>query len=439
MGKLAVLGLLVLLAGSTAAEVEVGQGVELFQYEQDARVNFTQENNFSAVGAWSATSFLETSNFTAMPENSLAIDMDFYSPGAGRQDFVTNFSASGTSQQVEFNLSDLPDTEFYEAFETGTDNRIKIGYTDPEGNFNFSESFSTKDITVLNYGEKGIEVNEITFNDTDPVEGSPVRVSVNLSNEGVVDSEAPNTTLDAETYDGSSWVQESFRDQDFTVGAGSYVLADFTWVAKPGPWNFRVVADPGDDIKETDESNNRNSTILNVSSYKVFYGGTDLKLELGADSANVKSWKPAVSQGNVFFADADSDFYFSNLEPVGANNFTDVDEQLNLTGHNDSVSEVWDPDSDGAAESTKEYSISGQNLTVPVANSTSDGTWKTGILYDTMDGKPYSGSEDLVFVTEIQDSAEGKHGIYDYEIRVPFSLRSVESGVDRVNIYTEIK
>ncbi|MDY6774347.1 MAG: hypothetical protein SVS85_04050, partial [Candidatus Nanohaloarchaea archaeon] len=169
------------------------------------------------------------------------------------------------------------------------------------------------------------------------------------------------------------------------------------------------------------------------------YGGTDLKLKLGVGDRELKLWNPSVSEGNLFFADADSEFFFEDLEPLGSNNFSEVDEALNMTGHNDSVSEVWDPDGDGVAESTKTFSIAGSSKTVPVVNSTSDGTWKTGIMFDSADGEVYTGSEDLVFVTEIQDSVEGKYGIYDYEARVPSALESLKQGVDAVKVYTEIR
>lgn len=430
----------VFFASLVSGTVEVGPGLEIVQPGQGSDLNFSQKNNFSFIGARYRNTEFEDSNFTVSPENLVDVGIDFYTPGAGRQEYVSKFTASSeSSQEVNFSVGNLPSDDFYEAFETGTEDRIFIGYTDSQDRFNFSDVLSSKDISVFNYGEKGVRIKEITFNSSDPIEGDTVKISANLSNEGKVDSESPNVTVTAETYNGSKWIQKDFRDNVFTVSTDSWKKANFTWEAKPGPWRFTTTADPENEIKETDETNNQNSTIYEVPSHEVFYGGTDLKLKLGSGDSNIHLWNPSISRGNIYFADSDASFYFSDLEPLGDGDFLDADNALDLNGHNDSVKALWDSDSDGSPDQLKTFSVGNREVDIPVINSTSDGSFKTGILYDSADGNGFDGSQDLVFITEIQDSVEGKYGIYDYESKVPATLRNQTGSTESIEVYTEIR
>jgi len=81
---------------------------------------------------------------------------------------------------------------------------------------------------------------------------------------------------------------------------------------------------------------------------------------------------------------------------------------------------------------------------VPVVNSTNTSSFKTGILWDLADDNSgnlqfdTTDAEDLVFVTNINVSTQGKYGVYDYEIRIPAELRSYKGFEDKVVFYTEI-
>jgi hypothetical protein len=109
-----------------------------------------------------------------------------------------------------------------------------------------------------------------------------------------------------------------------------------------------------------------------------------------------------------------------------------------MLGHNDSVQEVWDPNGDGSADQTRNWTLAGLEMEVPVADSTSAGTFKTGILFDSSVNSSFSGAEDLVFVTKLRPGTSGKFGRYDYEARIPFGLRDLKPGSDRVRIYEEV-
>ena len=92
-----------------------------------------------------------------------------------------------------------------------------------------------------------------------------------------------------------------------------------------------------------------------------------------------------------------------------------------------------------------------QNLTVfqkdindiPVINSSSNGNFKTGLLWDTSDSADaeYDSieNEDVVFVTEINRGAIGQYGAYDYEIDIPAKLRDYNDGdVSLVYLYYDL-
>ncbi|MCD4739915.1 hypothetical protein K8R43_01835, partial [archaeon] len=76
---------------------------------------------------------------------------------------------------------------------------------------------------------------------------------------------------------------------------------------------------------------------------------------------------------------------------------------------------------------------------VPVVDSTNNTNFTTGILWDSGDGgAEYNGSQDLVFVTEINANATGAYGTYDYELRLPSGLKKLVSGSDLVELYVEL-
>jgi hypothetical protein len=778
--KFSVILLIVFFAGSPLAAVEIGPGLRIFQFEQGSNVNFSQSQNFSQLGVRSQLTDFGNSNFSVEPESSASAELDFYKPFADRQDFLTNFTArSSPSQEVNFSLSNLPSDDFYEAFFSNNDTRVFIGFTDQLSRFNFSTTLLNANLSVFNYGEKGVAIDNITFNDSEPVEGGTLGIEEEIFNEGVVDDEAVNKTLTISTYNGSGWQQEQFRSEDLAVpventeteqsftarfkgsftnttqyrngggqlglgyqngtsgdnlvsflrldtgtpedysgedlsvsksgggllsnngilstnsyrfdgnnfvevnnrpefsqdnitvsvwvnktGSGIYnnkgvtgkwgstnsfvlwtsadnsefkpqfsvvtsdgrsdaktgsvldpglhhlvgvfngssnlfvdgqrvasgsevtgtiqssseslVLGSYTdetgrftinseldelrvlneslsqeeveelflngkitgnyttkeidnneltkwyrvnldanipdqteleaefraldsngnvvdtdsfnveggdnyynvsvqdsygaelylngssenvtkswevnqlqvisggpyvdpWEVKPGPFRFNVSLDPNDEVKETDETNNNASEILNVDSYQVFYGGSDSSKIIGNGSRDIYRWDPQQDQGLLFFSDVDSNFEYSNLEPVNGSDLIELDNALKLRGHNDSTQELWDRDGDGEIDRTESWEVGDRTVQVPVTNSTENSPFDTGILYDSGDGTPYIGSQDLVFVTKLDPDTTGSFGTYDYEARIPFSLRELRAEDDLVDIDLQLE
>jgi hypothetical protein len=421
--------------------VEFGKYVSMFQYEQDSNISFSDSQNYSSLNVRPSETDFGDSNLTVSPEGSADVELDFYDALAGRQDFVSNFTASTDSDQsVNFSISDLPSKDFYEAFFSGSGDRIFIGYADElDDSFEFSASVLNEAISVFNYGEKGVEARGIEFNSTDPVEGNSLKVKTNISNEGKVDSESPGINLTVETFNGTEWVLKENISGSASVPPSGSVFGNLTWMVEPGPWRFNSSLDPEDSIKETNESNNNYSQLLDVDSYQIFYGGSDSNLTLGAEEREIYRWIPDQDRGNIYFYDTDSEITFANLEPIEGSDLDVVDDELKLKGHNDSVRSLWDHDDDGNIDRFRTMNVGGRSLGVPVTNSSENSDFDTGILYDSGDGTAYDGSQDLVFVTEMEPSSQGSFGTYDYEIRVPFSLRELKPGTDLVEFTTELR
>jgi hypothetical protein len=74
-------------------------------------------------------------------------------------------------------------------------------------------------------------------------------------------------------------------------------------------------------------------------------------------------------------------------------------------------------------------------------NSTIEGNFTTGILWDTQDStNSYyddTDGEDLVFVTSIGER-QGEYGTEHYVIKIPSRLKLYKSGEETVTFYYEI-
>ena len=287
------------------------------------------------------------------------------------------------------------------------------------------------------------EVKEILFNTTSPIENNPIKVTVNVTNNGG-SSSFVNVSLNVSIWNGSSWLIDVSYKKEIYVASNSFNLTNFTWYAKPGYYNFTAFADPEDLISESNETNNINSTNYNVSAWTIFYGYVNGILTIADNYGNnFTIWVPQNLTGNIYFADYDSYFEMGNLAALnGTNDLKEADEALNMTGFNDSISNLYDKNNDGIPDSTDCFEIADNYVCeVPIINSTNNnsGNFVTGILWDKEDGTEYDGSQDLIFVTKINQNKQGSYGTYDYEIRVPAYLRKLKGSVERVKIYLEIK
>jgi len=139
------------------------------------------------------------------------------------------------------------------------------------------------------------------------------------------------------------------------------------------------------------------------------------------------------SKGSVYITDIDSTISWAKLYGLGrtisggiaTTDFSDIDSNLNMTGFNDSVYNVYT--TAGTPNNLSNYTVFSRTVYyVPDVESINNSNFWTGILWDSNDdcNAEYDTSEkeDLVFVSKINKNAAGAFGNYDYEIRVPSKL-----------------
>ncbi|RKY41342.1 MAG: hypothetical protein DRP85_06620, partial [Candidatus Makaraimicrobium thalassicum] len=289
-----------------------------------------------------------------------------------------------------------------------------------------------------------LKANQIVFNITNVIENQNVGVAVNISNSGGSDANNTVVQLNISLWNGTAWILQQTKEKQANITAYSYAWVNFTWIAKPGTYNFTVFADSTNIYSETNESNNINSTNYTVSAWKIFYGKVNSFIRISdAQGNNFSIWLPDTKQGNLYFSDYDSTYSMLDLAPLnGTNDLTEADNALNMTGFKDSITKLYDKNNDGSADSTKCFIIANEQVcNVPIINSTqnNNGNFITGIVWDKGDGgTEYNGTQDLIFITEINDNKVGGYGTYDYEIRVPAYLRALKPSTDQVTVYMEV-
>lgn len=228
------------------------------------------------------------------------------------------------------------------------------------------------------------------------------------------------------------------------------------WVAKQGTTHLYVVVDPPigtGTIVELLETNNFAFKEVVVYGYHTLYGNVsgNLTLEDSSGSA-LKKWLVSDALGsNIYVAATGSVIDFSALKALSrnttsgyvSNDFVDVDFLLNTTNLTDSVNRTYT--FNGNPKWRVNFSVNGiAVLDVPVVNSTNTSNFLTGIMWDTSDSVgdgqyDITDKEDLIFATKVNPNAQGKYGLYDYEIAVLANLRKYKSPGQTVDLYLEIR
>jgi len=290
----------------------------------------------------------------------------------------------------------------------------------------------------------------ITFSNESPKEGSNITINATIYDIGNSDDINVTTQFFLGDPDaGGTQMNGNFTD-NITQPAGNKPNATYSvnWtVTGPGPFNFYVVTNGS--IQESNASNNKANQILNVPAYNYFYGRTQNNLYL-ANSQN-KSLYYYIDltsvTGNIFVASQGENINFASLQALGinilnntaSNDFNETDAALNMTTYNDSIRALYTnlTDTPILTMNITIFKMSINN--VPVINSTNVSSFVTGILWDTSDGNTeYNGTQDLLFVTQINASKTGAYGTYDYEIKVPVNLKNYKTLSSDVNFYWEI-
>ena len=284
-----------------------------------------------------------------------------------------------------------------------------------------------------------LEASNISFNNSDPIEGQPVGVEFNVTNIGG-ENATVNVTLREETYNGSSWNFLSNTTKEEKFEASQITSVNFTVGPEAGPHRYTAFVDPNNSVQEKTESNNVNSSILDVPSYQLNYGSSNSALTLGSghEILSVTSSDP---RGTIFYADLQASYEVRDLRPLNeSGDLEEATEALNMQGHNDSISKVYDGDQDGLSDATTCMEIAGEEVCdVPVVNSTNTSNFQTGLLYDGGESDSFDGSQEVVFAAEIKDKMQGRYGVYNYEAKVPSLLSTQYDPTDFIDLRVELK
>jgi len=227
-----------------------------------------------------------------------------------------------------------------------------------------------------------------------------------------------------------------------TIAAGSFVVVNVTYITIIGNRTILVAADYLNNVTETNETNNNATAQLNVQSTTFFAGGlAGSNLTLDSALNQTKFNFGFNDAGGVYFFDIDASFNLTHLQALGRNrsgaiafnDFGDADFILGSQFFNDSVRVFWTGGDNGTANMTRTMEVSNNTIAnIPVINTTANGTFVTGILWDTNDDDDgefdTTDREDLVFVGNInvsQDAGFGDGLKSDYAVRVPSLVRAL--------------
>jgi len=286
---------------------------------------------------------------------------------------------------------------------------------------------STAELSVLS--------DDIILSDPDPPENFPVVINATVFNNGCADADSTLFGF----YDGDpddNGIQIN-GNRTASVPARGNVSVNVTWFAEIGTHNIFVEADVNDVFSEDNETNNVANKSIIVRGWQEFYGNVTLDRTLADQNIrNLSLWYNDTSlTGNIFMADTESDINWVSLSAIGknssgdntTNDFSDIDDLLNMTNFSDSVSNEFTTDG-STPRLTEGFFVHQFNITqVPIINSTNNTNFSTGILWDTSDDSNGEfdtiDKEDILFVAKVSKATQGTFGIYDYEIRIPVRLR----------------
>lgn len=315
-------------------------------------------------------------------------------------------------------------------------------------------AFAATNFTINLAGDLEITSANITFSDSNPIEGQEVTIFANVTNNG---NRTENSVVVQFWRGHPNSGTKINGDKTVRLGPLKANLTNVTWTAEIGTHNIFVVVDPPNgsgSIVEFNENNNIESTTIFISMWQIYYGNVTGQFLLGISSNNTFSnWTIGNNTGNIFVTDTDTTggINWLALKALGRNttgstnantinDFEEADNLLNTSNFSDSINNTYT--SGGSPFGTANFFIYETNVqAVPVANSSANFT--TGILWDSDDSSnsyyDESDSEDIVFVTRIKDRVLSLNGIADYEMHIPSRLKDYKDSTASVALYYEIQ
>jgi len=298
-----------------------------------------------------------------------------------------------------------------------------------------------------------ISSSHISFSNDTPVGTQLINISATIFNLG--SANATNVTAQFFLNRIDDPMYQIGVDQTFNLSAGSNSTINISWSVEPGLNFIFVQVDPplesNGSIYEGNESNNLANNSLYLTSWQWYYGTSSITVLLDTSSnLTISSWSNDTNKSyNLYVLDSDNSISWLGLKPIGknlsnnlsTNDFEEIDLKLNISGFNDSTQNIFSDN--GIPLHTTDMTLYNVNISgIPVTNNSAAGNFFTGILWDSSDTNPgeYNGSQDLVFITQRNKNSLGRFGTYDYEIRIPYTLKNyTQPNVDDlVSIYIEI-
>jgi len=298
--------------------------------------------------------------------------------------------------------------------------------------------------------EPDLFVDSMWFSQTNAIEGEPITINSTIVNYGCTGTNNFPTGF----YEGDPDSEgEQIENKTTSLSGLSNTTLSITWNAKIGPTNIFVYTDSNNSITEYNESNNKNNKTINIQSWQDFYGNiTAEKLISNYQFKNLTVWlNQSNLYGNIFIADRESNIDWTSIHAIGqtttgtdsSNDFSEIDSVLGMSGYEDSVYNKFT--NNGIPKETRNFTLYQEEISeVPVINTTKN-TFSTGILWDSSDdtgNNEYDSTdkEDLVFMSELNQSKTGKYGTYDYEITMPAKLREYnQTETNEVYLYYDLK
>lgn len=312
---------------------------------------------------------------------------------------------------------------------------------DSVNNLNYSETRTFN----FTYPDFFVNDSSIVLNDTEIQEGEAVLINATIDNIGYADG----VNVLVQFYQGNpfSGGTQFGNNQTVNIGWNDSLVVSEIYSPEVGLNEIYVVVDQYNEFTEFDENNNLANRNVSVGAWQFFYGDMNKESKFSlAGSGEIVTWNiTSFDEGSIFVADAESVVSWNDLTALGkslvggdtADDFSNVDTLLSMVGFEDSISNLYIGDENN-------FSVFGKIVDeVPVTNSTNNTNFVTGILWDGDDDSgdneyDVGDSEDLVFVTKLNENTQGAYGVYDYELRVPAKLREYSGAGSEVVFYVEV-
>lgn len=196
-------------------------------------------------------------------------------------------------------------------------------------------------------------------------------------------------------------------------------------------------------------NNTDNAEVTIINSYQTYYGNVTGNIALADTQSNyMKLFTVGDANGMVFIADSDSDISWGDLVEIGKNtagsnstsDFTQIDTILNMTEKTDNLNQSYST-SGSLSKHTESYIVFNKTMSyVPIASNFANSSFYTGIMWDSSDDVDdgefdSTDKEDLVFAVSLNETGDCYAGSCDYEVMIPYSLKSYKDGTDTVSFY----